>query len=474
MKNWLLGICLLILGLPSLSYSQANTSWSLEQCIAKAMEESFGVEMAKLNVENASLSLLSAERAKYPNLNANINLGSNFGRTIDPTTNDFINTNFVTNNYGLSTGVILYNAGRINNTIKQAEASLAQANANTESVKYDIALQVSNQYMNVLFAEENLKNQFTQEALIQSQLENLDRLINAGVRPTNDRLELEAQLAQSEQATLQVENQLALAKLGLLQLMRVDGTNLTIETQRDLGAILDPDNLTLEELVERTIAHHPGLRAAEFGLEQAKIGEDVARSALYPTISAGGNLGTAYSNSGIEIDGYTTEAIQQTVLINDIPTTFEIEQEVPIIIDSPYGNQISNNLSYGLGLGVNIPIFNNGRAKIGIQQAELNTRNQQLALEQTKETIRMDLQNVLLDARGAKKRFEGSQIALESQSAAFEINDKKYKAGSIGNLEWITAQNLLNQAQVNASIAKYEYFFKVKVLEFYLNGLNAL
>ncbi len=472
MKGTLSSCIITTLLLLTAQLGNSQKVWSLEDCINHAMDKSISVEMAKLNQENSALTHFGAKQSRYPNLNGNVNLASNFGRTIDPTTNDFITRAFVSNNYGLSTGVMLYNAGRINNTIRQAEKSMEQTAYNTLSVKYDIALQVSNQYMNVLFAEENLTNSQTQLELVSSQKENLEKLINAGVRPSNDIFELEAQLAQSKQSILEAENRLALAKLGLAQLLRLDDNTIEIEKGGELGAILDPNTITYEELITKTISHHPGLRAAQLAVEQAQIGEDIAKAALYPSVSVGANLGTAYSGSGMELSGFESQLVSQTVIFNGTPATFEIEQDVPVFIDSPYANQISDNLSYGIGLGVSVPIFNNSTAKIGIERAKLNTKNQQLSLDQTKESIRLDLQNVLLDAQGAKARYEASTLTLKSQEAAFEFTDKKFKAGSIGNLEWVTAQNIYQQTAINNIIAKFEYYFTVKVLEFYMNGIN--
>lgn len=464
-------ICVMLL-LPNATGLYSQSSWTLESCVQRAMEQSLSVQSSTLAEQNSMLSIEQARLARYPSLNGNFNVAANFGRTIDPTTNDFINKGFYSNNLGLSSGVILYNARRLQNNIKQAEKSLMAAKANTESVKYDIALRVANQYLAILFAEENLNIASEQLRLIQSQKDNLDRLISAGVRAKNDRFELDAQLAQRSQTVLENTNSLQLAKLGLAQLLRLKELTIEVSAEEELGAILDPDNLTLEALIEGTFANHPALKSAQLNIEVAEIGEDIARSALYPTVSLGGNLGTAYSNSAVTVSGFETQFIDQTVVINNLPTTIQFAQEVPIFEDSPYFNQLNDNLSLGLGLGVSVPIWNNGNGRIGIERAKLNTLNQDIAYQQTVESITLDLQNVLFDARNAKQSYLASQTSLKAQQAAFDNSDKRYQAGALGNLEWITAQNLLQQAEVNTIIAKYNHYFAVTVLEYYLNGVN--
>lgn len=471
MKQLVTVLSFLTLGL----YSQnidAQKVWTLEECIEQAMSQSLSVQSSEIGETSAALDMELAKLSQYPSLNGNINLSSNFGRTIDPTTNEFINQAFYSNNIGLSSGVLLYNAGRIQKTIRQAEVTLDASKANTESIKYNIALQVANQYLSVLFAQENIKIAEDQLALTQEQESNLKRLIRSGVRAKNDILEFDAQLAQNQQALLQRQNQLLSAQLGLAQLLRLNQTSVEVSNDTGVAITLDPDEVTLDQLVESTLRLHPALEAGRLNIAAAEIGEDIAETAKYPSLTFGGSLGTAYANSAKSIARFDTEFIDQTIVINDIPTTIQFAQQIPVLENNPYFNQIGDNLSLGLGLGLNIPIWNNGNARIGVERAKLNTLNQSNNYQQSLESVTMELQNALLDARRAKMQYNASKVSSNAQSAAFANNEKRYAAGTIGNLEYVTAQNLVQQTQVNELIAKYDYYFRVTVLDFYLNGLD--
>lgn len=450
--------------------SDAQKVWTLEECINRAMTESLRVKSSEIGEQSAFLDLESARLSRYPNINGNVNLGANFGRTVDPTSNEFINQAFYSNGFGLQSGVLLYNAGRIQKTIRQAETLINSSRENTKSIKYDIALQVANQYLAVLFAQENIKVAQEQLALTSIQEENLSLLIKSGVRAKNDILEFDAQKAQNQQAVLQATNQLLSAQLGLAQLLRLDQSTIEVSNDDNIVVTLDPDAVTLEQLVESTIASHPTLQASRHSIASAEIGEEIAETAKYPSITLGGNLGTTYSNRAVSLSGFDTEFVQTTVLINEIPTTLEIAQQVPIFEDQPYFNQLNDNISLGLGLGVNVPIWNNGTARINVERAKLNTINQSNNYEQALEAIKTQLQTALLDARRAKLQLQGAETATTAQTAAFQNTEKRYGAGAIGNLEYVTAQNILQQTQVNELIAKYDYFFRVIVLDFYLNG----
>ena len=471
MKCYTIILTCILAGLCATS-GQGQQVWTLEECINRAMVESLQVQSSALAEQSSAYDLELAELARYPSLNGNFNFSANYGRTIDPTSNAFINQAFYSNNIGLSSGVLLYNAGRIQKTIEQAEVSLNASVANTESIRYDIALQVANQYLAVLFAKENIRIAESQLALTQEQKLNLDRLIQSGVRAKNDILEFDAQLAQNQQTVLQAKNQVLTAQLGLTQLLRLNESTIDIANEADIDVTLDPDAVTLDQLIESTMRLHPALEAARLNIDAAELGEGIAATAKYPSVTFGGNLGTAYSNSARSIAGFETQLIDQTVVFNNVPAVIQFSQDVPILENSPYFNQLSDNLSVGLGLGVNIPILNNGTARIGVERAKLNVINQTNNYQQSIERIKIELQNALLDARQSKLQYSGATISTQAQTAAFENSKKRYAAGSIGNLEYVTAQNLLQQTQVNEIIAKYDYYFKVTVIDFYLNGLD--
>ena len=159
--NRLFTILLLLL----FSYvGQSQENWSLQRCIEYAIENNLTIEQAQLGVQNADIGVKQAKHNKYPTLNASSSLNNNFGRSINPVTNDFITQSFLSNNIGLNTGVTLFNGFRIANSLKQAKIDKNASMYDLDQSKRDIALAVANNYLSALFADENL-------AIAQSQLE---------------------------------------------------------------------------------------------------------------------------------------------------------------------------------------------------------------------------------------------------------------------------------------------------------------
>lgn len=468
-------VCCVLLMIPL----SGQDIWTLEKCILHSQKSSIDINRSELGILQADIDLDQAKQARYPSLNANTNVNWNFGRTVDPTTNEFNTETFFSNNYGLNTGVTLFNGFRINNNIKRSELNLTAAKADTDQMRRNVALQVASNFLNVLFAQENISLANRQLSLSQQQLDQVNKLIKAGSSPESERLNLEAQIAQSEQMQITSQNALDIAILQLKQILRLDPSySLTIEAPEDLEVTTDPDLVNFEEAFNEAQKARPDLLANQLRIESALLDEKIARSGFYPSISIGGSLGSAYSNRGRTTDGVRLIRTETEVDISaELPglpplnrqsVIIGSEQEVPNIIEQPYTDQLDQNLSYGFGLGVNIPIYNNGNTKSNIQRAKLNAINSQLNYDQNLETLKISVQQALADARAAKKTLEASEKSLKAQNLAFENTTKRLEIGAANTFEWESQKTEMENAEIQRLIDKYDYLFKIKILEFYL------
>ena len=170
---------LLLLAL-NFNFSLAQKQWSLEKCIQRAINNSVLIRQGEVAIQQSELSSIANKYSRYPDLNASSSFGYSFGLTIDPTTNSFINNSAGTNTWSLNSSVVLYNGGRINNTIEQAAYDIKSAKADMQQNEYEIALGVANAYLNILLAEEQLLNATKQMELTETQLKQTEKLIQVG------------------------------------------------------------------------------------------------------------------------------------------------------------------------------------------------------------------------------------------------------------------------------------------------------
>jgi outer membrane protein len=449
--------------------ARGQEAWTLEKCISQGIANSLQYEASELNGQVSEVNLKMAEQSRYPNLNGSISTGWNFGRTIDPTNNEFITESFFNNGFGLNSGVNVWNYNKINNSIKQAKKSALAARKDQQQIQSDIALNVSSLFLSILYAKENLKNVTRQLTLTQAQIDVLRKQISVGNRPENDVLELDAQIASNELSIIEAKNTVDINLLNLKQLLRLDVADpFDIQTPTALELTTDPDLLSFQELYNSAIQQQAGVQAAELKSESARLAEQISKADLYPSISLGGSARSNFSNKGQSVDGFEEKIRDQKVIFNGTPSTIGFVSNVPILSNTPYFSQLTDNLSYGVAMQVSIPIYNNYQSKGNIQKARFNAMNANLNVEEVKNKLKITIGQALADAKAAKAKYQATQKSYTAQTNLYNNTLKRFEIGNINTFELARVKTQMEAAEVNSVNAKYEYIFRVKVLEFYL------
>lgn len=447
----------------------AQETWSLEQAIRYAQQNSLSVKSAQNTVQLNQLTLKQNQYNRIPTLNASVSYGYNFGRTIDPTTNSFINQENGSSRLGVESGVTIFNGNQINNSIKQSKIDVQAAELNVASAANDLGLNVATAYLNILLGEEQLATAQQQLALSQTQLNQTNRLIQAGSRPEVDRYDILAQIARNEQSIIQAENTIANAYLNLKQLMNVD-QNVDIRVQRPevIVPALDPDQFSLNEIYTSALGSQPQVKATDLNIESAQMSVAVARGALLPTVSLFGNLSSFFSTQNKRVSGYNSIRNPETVYIDGQEVVVEFPGQIPILENNPYFDQINQNFGQGIGVSLNIPILNNFRSRLGVQRAQVSVLDAEVRSQQTRQQLKTNIQSAIANARAAKRSYEAAQRSVEANQIAFQNAQRRFDLGAVNSLEFTTARNNLDQAQISLIQAKYQLVFNVKVVEFYL------
>lgn len=450
--------------------SYAQEIWSLEKCIQFAQQNSLSVRQAQNTIRNVELSVKQAQYNRLPNVSANANAGYQFGRTIDPVTNDFNSERFGFNSYSVNGGITVFNGNQINNSIKQSKVDLEAAKLDANATSNNIALDVAAAYLSILLAEEELENARRRLEQSTRQLEQTDKLIAAGSLPKNDRLDFVSQIALDEQAIIETENAVATNYLLLKQLLELDpNQDIRIEKPEILIPVdIDPDRVTLNELFTSAASTLPELRASELRIESADLDVALTKGALLPSLNFGGGMNSNYSSLARVIDGFETVRQSQTVYINDDPVDFELEVMQPSSFSNKsFWEQINENFGQNVGVSLSVPIYNNHRNRINLERSRLGVINAELNNRQLRQQLKSDIQRALADARAGKRSLEASEKSLEAAQVAFENAERRFDLGAINSLEYVTARNNLALAQTNLTRARYQYLFNVKNVEFY-------
>lgn len=466
-KHYLTFLCLIMLGFSS----RAQEPWSLERCIREALQKSLTIQQVTLNKEGYEIEEKRLKMERLPNLNASTDAGVSFGRAINPVTNDFETENSFYQSIGINSGVRLFNGFRLKNSIRQIGYLNSAAAEEIKQAENDLALNVALAYLNVLFAYENLEIAEASVELSERQLEHLDKQIKAGTQPENSRFDILSQIAIDEQSIITAQNNIEINMLTLKQQMLME-PDYPLEIERpviDLADVEALENQTFDAVYNAALLSQPNIAASELRTQAEELEIDIARSTMMPSLSLGGNLGTNWSDFASQPGGFIiTRIAQPGVFINGESALLEIDTEFPIFETIPYGSQLENNIGYGVGASLSISIFNNYSGRAAVENAKISLLNSKIESDLVKQNLKTNVQNAIASARAARKSVEAAEAAVAAARMALRNADKLSEIGSINNFEYLSARNRNDTAEVNLLIARYDYFFKVKVIEYYM------
>lgn len=252
----------------------AQEVWTLDRCINEAVQNNLQLKQSDLMIRRDAISYTTAKAGRFPDLNGSTSFYESFGRQIDPTTNSFNNQNFGNQSYNLQSSVTLFNFNRINNTIKQSQSNLNASEADKEQLVYDISLSVAQAYLILLVSKENLEVAKKSMDQITEQLRVTDKMINAGSKNKNSRLDILAQQAQNETQIITAENDIANGLLNLKQLMFVDASvNIDVIAPAVPIPVENPDMIDYELLVANSLKTQPQFQSFSSQINSALLGE---------------------------------------------------------------------------------------------------------------------------------------------------------------------------------------------------------
>ncbi len=418
--------------------------WTLQECVEYAVEHNLTIEQFELDLENAKIDKSDALGNFLPSLSGSTSASSNTGFSINPTNNLPTNSTAFNVNASLTSNVTLFDGLRNVYQMNRAKMNAIANQYRLDNLKDDIRLNVANAYLQVLSGKEQLKTFRAQYAVTEQDLKRTKELVESGVLPRGDLLEVEATAANQQQQIVNGEATVLIARVNLAQLLQItDYENFDIAEEEFDIPPSDILNNSAKVIFNTALTFRNDIKLSESNVELAKEDLKIAKGAYLPTLGAFFQYGTRYSDVTQIPDGnggvYTPNFTDQLWIFDGI--------------------------SYGAQL--NIPIFNGWTTKNNVKRSTISLEKAKLQLEQDKLALENTIQQAYVDVSTFEKAYEAALKTLEARTLALDYAKERYDNGLMNAFDFGQAQARVDNAQADVIRTKYDYIFRLKILEFY-------
>ena len=464
-----------------ISTVSAQEKWDVRKCVEYAIENAITVKQADINRQTADINYKQAQLSKIPNGNFSANTGYQFGRSVNPTTNLYTTQQLLFQQMSFNADVTIYNWNRIRNNILGSKFEAEASSADVASAKNDIALTVASNYLAALLSKVQVDIARVQLEQTKSQLSDTRKRVDAGALPELNAHDLEAQAARDSSNFLSAQASYDLSVLTLKGSMNLD-FDVPFEIVTPNVETIPIENIAdLQPGIVYQIAltNQPAQRANQLRMKALDYFTRSTKSALYPTFTAFGGLGTNFSNpnrviSNPQIVGYSGNILGNKVNINGVD--YPVLSPDISYTESTRGfgqmwtgwsTQIDQNFRQNIGIALNVPIFNGWSARANYERAKINYKGAQVTKERIDQVLKQNIYTAYSSAVAALQKFNASKSSLNTAERAYDIASKRYNVGLLSTLELIVSQSNLNRAKIDVANAQFDFVFKMKVLEYY-------
>jgi outer membrane protein len=423
-------------------YSQQK-EWSLPECIKYAIDNNIQIKQQVLQTRYQENTLSQSKLNLLPTFNGQATHNYSFGRALDETTYKFTeNENIQSNSFYAGGSMNLFSGLQNFNTIMKNKNQLLASELNLQSIKDNISLNIALAYLQILLNNELVSTTGNQLQITKQQIEKTRKMFEAGSVAKGNLLQIEAQAASEELQLINLQNQLDISYLTLTQMLELktpEGfTIITPDISIDTNTIITGK---VDDIFAQAQGIRPEIKSAELNLSASEYDLKIARGGRSPRLTMNHSFSTRYSDVAIKLSAPTEKYT--------------------------FSEQLNDNINYGVGFSLNIPILNGWQVNKNISNSKINIESYRYSLEGEKKQLYKNIQQAYADASAALKKYAASMKAVVSMEESFRYTEQKFNVGMVTPVDYNAAKTQLLNAQSDMAQAKYEFIFKTKVLDFY-------
>jgi outer membrane protein len=437
MKKFLILIFTCLIVSQGFVFSQQKV-WSLEDCIKYAIDNNIQIKQQVVQTKVQQNSLDLSKFQLLPTLNGQASHSYSSGRALDQSTYTFVNQTLQSDYFYIGGQMPIFNGLQYYNSIQKNKYQVLASQQDLKDISDNVALNVALAYLQILLNKELVTANENQLNITLQQIDKTKKLVDAGSMAKGNLLQIQAQAAQEELSLVTQKNALETSYLVLTQFLELKtpaGFEVAVPQIN-----VDPNTIVsgnIDEIYAIAEKNRPEIKSSELKLKASEYGLKMAKGGRSPILSLNYSYNARYSSP------------------SNLPG------------DQSFVGQLKTSRSPGAGLTLNIPILNGWQVNKNISNSKLTVETNQYNLEGTQKQLYKNIQQAFTDAVASLKKYNVSIKAIASTEESFRYTEQKFNVGMVTPVDYNAAKTQLLKAQSDMAQAKYEFLFKIKVLDFY-------
>lgn len=405
----------------SMVSAQSRLELSLEDAVLTALTNNYGQQILEITKQSSSEDVSQAARDLFPNLSASLSQG--------------VSNQSNSGNYSINASATLWNGGQSLNAIRRSKVALSQSDSQIVQAQNTLIINVIQAFLTVLMNEDLYNYQSKVLEISEEQMKQGEIKYRSGQILESDYLLLKSQYANDNYSMTNSKINRDNAILELKTLLSIDPLD-------DVDIIAPPDDFSLEtlgmpslqELIDQTLAWLPDLKIASQNIELAQIDYRIAKGGYSPAISLNGSIGTSYNSKS----------------------------------NANWGSQFTDNNVNQLSLSVSIPLWDKGKTRSNVKQANYRLEQAKIQEQQTLLDTRSSLEKEYQNVVSLRERYYAAEISNNAYEETFRVFSIQFEQGSVSTTELLQQQNNYLSALNNYIQSKYSFLLNRKVLDVYM------
>jgi len=462
-------VCVLLMA--SAFKSGAQTVITLQKAVQLTLDNNLQIKQAQFNEAIDNENLQQAKYNRLPNLTAGPSASFNFGRSVDPSTNQFVNQSIFGLNGSVNSQVLLFQGGLLKNEILENKLLLDVDKSSTAKVKNDLTLSVITTYLQVLTNQDLVRAAQQQIDIANLTLDRAQKTFDVGNSTLADLAQAKATVSTSQLNLTTAQNQLDISVLTLKQFMEIDPTTQISVEKPDISKLTDvKTQYDAQAVYNSAVSVNPDVHLAELQKEAAAQNIVVAKSNYYPSVGLFGSFGSNFSNARKLSSVIATGGFDNIGFVSGTNTAVVTPDFRQVISPYPFTNQISDNFNQAVGISLQIPIFGRYATRTAVRKAKINYQISELTAQLAKNNLNKTIAQAVLDVRAADKKYASAQQTFQSNKEAYNVTQQRYTVGLVNSLDYNTSLTNMNKSEFDMIEARYELIFRSKVIDYYLGN----